>query len=192
MNSDSSHVMVDVECLSLKPHAVLLSLGAVRFDPTAYDEWSTLDYLSRTFYTAFSMDLQIQAGGHICADTLGWWMQQSPDAQSVFEDSNAMPIHSTPEALDNFREFVGECAGLWASPSHFDYPKLLWLYEANRMPFPVEYYKIHCAMTLKAVVDPTGENTKIHTMPGFVAHNALEDAKKQVLQVQQCLRLLKS
>lgn len=191
MNSDSSHVMVDVECLSLKPHAVLLSIGAVRFDPTAHDDWSTLDYMSRTFYTPLSMDLQIQAGGHISSDTLTWWMQQPPDAQRVFEESAAMPIHSTPSVLDNFREFVGECAGLWASPSHFDYPKLLWLHEANRMAFPVAYYNIHCGMSLKKIVDPSGENTKVHVLPGFVSHNALEDAKKQVLQVQQCLRLLK-
>lgn len=188
-----SNIMIDLECLSLQADAVILSIGAVRFDPSGEDDWTTLDYPSRMFYTALPMNVQIEIfNGHVDDDTLCWWMRQSKEAQHVFEESATMHKHSMNDALYKLIDFMGQCDGLWASPAHFDYPKLLWLSSKLGLTLPCEYWQVHCAMTLKHLADPTGKKTKIETLPGFIGHNALEDAKKQVLQVQQCLRLLKS
>jgi hypothetical protein len=87
---------------------------------------------------------------------------------------------------------MGQCDGLWASPAHFDYPKLLWLFQKTGLILPCHFWQVHCGMSLKNLVDPTGKKTKVTVPSGFVDHNALEDAKKQALQVKRCLRLLKS
>lgn len=184
--------MVDVECLSLQEDAVLLSIGAVRFDPRGEDSWMTIEYPSRMFYTALPLEVQFEGfGGHVDANTLQWWMQQSKEAQHVFEESAAMHKHSISEALNGLIDFMGQCDGLWASPAHFDYPKLLRLFRKCGLTIPIDFWQVHCAMSLKNLVDPEGK-THVETPLGFVGHNALEDAKKQAIQVQQCLRLLKS
>ena len=186
-------IMVDVECLSLQPNAVILSIGAIRFDSKNISDWTSIDYPSCSFYAALPLELQIENfGGHISADVLQWWMRQSSDAQSVFEECATQNKYALTEQLQGFIDFVGTCQSMWASPAHFDYPKLIWLFEKCGLPFPFEYWQIHCGATLRAIADPKKDQIDVYIPPGFTAHNALEDAKKQALQVQQCLKLLRS
>jgi len=194
MVKNTNHVMVDVECLSLRPDAVILSIGAVQFNPWHIDDWASLSLPSRSFYSALPMEIQIEEfGGHISAYTLAWWFRQLPDAQSVFEETTKIKNHHLHERLLAFTQFTGTTLdGLWATPSHFDYPKLDWLFDKCGIQFPCPYYRIHCGMSLKQLADPNGDRLEVYVPPGFTTHNALDDAKKQALQVQQCLRLLKS
>ena len=70
-----NHIMVDIETLDTVQSAVVLSIGAVAFDPHTKE-------LGEKFYVEFTTDLQAQQrlGRTISADTVTWWMQQGAAA----------------------------------------------------------------------------------------------------------------
>src|SRR4051812_25387336 len=89
-------VMIDTETLDTKPTAVILSIGACRFNE--------LDIDSNGFYRAITIESNMDEGRTISASTLRWWMKQEPAAQAVMHDPAAVPLS---QALDEFREWMG-------------------------------------------------------------------------------------
>ena len=72
------HIMIDVESLGTRADAVILSLGAVKFDLTS----GKID--DQGFYASISIDSNQELGRRIQEDTLLWWLKQDIAAQSVF------------------------------------------------------------------------------------------------------------
>ena len=73
-------VMIDLETLDTSPTAVVLSLGAVAFDPYTHAHGAT-------FYVEFTnfLEQQTGVGRTISPSTMLWWMQQNATAREVFE-----------------------------------------------------------------------------------------------------------
>ena len=66
------HVMIDLETMSLKPNAAIVSIGAVIFDDVGYNN---------SFYTSIDPDIYtVLPSFDIDASTLLWWLKQSPEA----------------------------------------------------------------------------------------------------------------
>ena len=70
-----NHVMVDLETLDLKPTAVILSIGAVRFSPDTGQVQSPED----GFHVACAVDDQIKYGFTIGEMTLAWWLKDNAE-----------------------------------------------------------------------------------------------------------------
>ena len=64
------HAMIDLETLSTNPNAVILTLGAVKFDP--YTVMKPYDDL----YFRVDVDSQTEMGRDVMQDTLDWWGKQ--------------------------------------------------------------------------------------------------------------------
>jgi hypothetical protein len=64
------HVMIDLETLSTRPDAVVLTLGGIKFDP--YTDQAPHDPL----YFRVDVDSQTALGRHVMDDTLNWWATQ--------------------------------------------------------------------------------------------------------------------
>ena len=67
--------MMDIETLSTRPDAVILTVGACKFDPYTQTE-TTGD-----FYLRINVDEQAQLGRHIDENTVAWWGQQAADVR---------------------------------------------------------------------------------------------------------------
>lgn len=65
-------VMFDVETLSLSPNAVIVSLGAAKFD-RAGRVWGT-------FFRRLDMESQLRGGREVSQSTLLWWLEQEESA----------------------------------------------------------------------------------------------------------------
>lgn len=165
-------VMADTETLGLNPDSVILSIGAVAFDPLKPD-------YREEFYVAIKLSSYvepIQRPFSIDYNTLQWWLQQSPEAQKVLTDPNALSVE---QALVEYASWATRIQpiGVWALGSDFDNALLNRAYRVMGLKYPYSYKHHRCARTLFNMfpcADPPFQGT---------AHNALADAKWQTDKV---------
>ena len=163
------HVMIDLETLGTTADAVILSIGAVKFNlDGAIDD--------AAFYGSISIDSCLQYGRRISEDTLIWWMQQSREAQAVFNE----PKETLDTVLGNFCDwFDNPDACAWANGPDFDLPMIAHaIAGCPDMEVPWKFWNSRCMRTYKSlpfaarVPKPAND------------HNALRDAVNQARYIQ--------
>lgn len=179
------HIMLDLETLDTSPTALVLSIGAVAFDPITGE-------LGERFYVEFTDDLAAQEtlGRTVSADTVKWWMQQNAMAKQVFGTVAEAGIRQTLGAgLGQFTQFVirngGKDAKIWANGADFDNVILGSLYRNAGLLPPWRYSNNRCFRT--AYREFAGADF-VRGNYG-VAHNALDDAIGQansLLEIMKC------
>lgn len=179
------HIMLDLETLDTRPSAVIVSIGAVAFDPHTRE-------LGDKFYVEMTGDLFAQQarGRTISADTVSWWMQQSADARMLF-DPNIANRRSTVDALDSFADFIaangGRDAEIWGNGADFDNILLGSMYESFDLRKPWSYSRNRCYRTMKNIGVGPRKAARMGTH-----HNALDDALTQAVHLQEIFACLKS
>ena len=166
-------VMFDLETLDTKPTAVILSLGAVKFDPKTE---SVPDQLPKLLLK-FDIDAQNDLGRTTSDDTIEWWGKQPPHIQEeAFGLEGRTPLH---EAIDQFHRFVWNSDRVW-SQGCFDIVIVEDLYRMVGRTPPWNYWQIRDSRTLFDFVDGKMDRSK--------HHDAMEDALEQARAVQRALK----
>jgi 3' exoribonuclease, RNase T-like len=167
-NKPARHVMLDLETLSTKPNATIVSIGAVAFDADGtYDE----------FYRVIDLDSyeNIPHGTFdVSFSTLAWWFRQSKSARDELGADSKVPLNV---GLHAFTEWLHagtfDLGGMWGNGANFDNVILGNAYDALRMVRPWGFRQDLCMRSIKALlpkVDVPREGTH---------HNALDDARWQ-------------
>lgn len=163
-------VMIDNETLGITADAVIMSIGAVKFDL----ETGEID--DAGFYASISIQSNLDHGRKIDEPTLIWWMNQSKEAQAVFHE----PKTTLDTALSDLIDFLDhDRRRVWSNGADFDIPMLSLAYSLMGMTPPWRFYNARCVRTYRAM--PAAQN-----VPKFVpkiAHNALHDAYAQAQHV---------
>ncbi len=169
------HLMVDMETMAVSPSAVVLSLGAVHFNPYGNGYGDKL-------YLRFDLDDQDKLNREIDPNTLDWWAKQDPKVmEEAFSPDNRVPLK---EAMDQFHKFAWGCDAFWAHGSLFDIAILEDLYRQIEKPVPWQYWQIRDTRTIFDLGwDPD--------MPQASKHDALQDAIRQSVGVQNVYAKLK-
>ena len=163
------HIMIDLETLATTADAVIVSLGAVKFDQKKIDD--------NAFYTPISLESNLLAGRKISESTLAWWMKQSDDARKVFGEAN-VPLES---ALDELKDWIGRGEyNIWSNGASFDIPILEHAYAQFGVEPPWKFWNSRCYRTLKSMAKA---RTVTFEAPKL-AHNALSDAYAQAQHLQ--------
>ena len=164
--------MLDIETLSTRPESVVLTLGAVKFDPWAAD----VDTDSG-LYVRCNVDEQINMGRHIQDETLEWWGKQAEDVrEEALGDHDRTGMNSM---LDQLNRFLVGSNNIWCQGPAFDIVILENLYRQMERPTPWQFWQIRDSRTLFGVHgDPRDKGAK-------GAHNALIDCYYQARAVQQ-------
>jgi len=160
-----SHIMLDLETMSLAPNAALVSIGAVRMTVRGED--------SGVFYRNITLQSSVDAGLHMDPSTVMWWMQQSERARG------ALAIRALPlaQALRDFAYWIApqEMADtqpiLWGNGAAADNVWLAEAYKAVGFPRPWSHKNDRCYRTFRAMhrdVEDPPENE--------ATHDALADA----------------
>ena len=68
------HAMIDLETLSTRPNATILTIGGVKFDPYSFAE------PSQGMYHRVDVDSQTAIGRDVMQETVEWWGQQAQEA----------------------------------------------------------------------------------------------------------------
>jgi hypothetical protein len=166
-------VMFDLETLDTKPSAVILSLGAVKFDPRQ----KGIDPNAERLSLRIEIDPQSAMGRTISEDTIAWWATQSMEAQeAAFGDANRVTVE---DAVEQFHKFVWNSERVWSQGS-FDVNIIEHLYTSINKPYAWQYWQVRDSRTLFDFVDGQLDRTK--------HHDAVEDAIAQAEAVQRALR----
>ena len=170
----AKHLMVDLETLATTPNAAILTIGAVTFDPN-----STKIY--NEFYRRVELESLDALDTYIDDGTLEWWSKQDEAAQDeAFDPEGREPIRSV---LDDFYKFCMGSSRFWSHGAAFDIVILEYYFRKINKPFPWNFWDVRDTRTLFDLgMDPE--------MPQANKHNALEDAKRQAIGVQNMFKKL--
>lgn len=162
------HIMIDLETLGTTADAVILSIGAVKFD------LATGKIDDNGFYRSVSVDSNLETKRRISEDTLIWWLEQTPAAQKVFHEAK----EHLSDALVELSDWVGtDNYEMWSNGADFDLPMLAHAYTQHSIEIPWKFWNSRCFRTYKNL--PGAKGIK-GAEPG-VKHNALFDAYNQAV-----------
>lgn len=172
----TTFVMLDIETVSKAPSAVILSLGAVKFDPYTETEPTS------PFYHLLDFDQQVELGRDVNAETLEWWGKQPANIQAAcFGDEGRTKVE---DFLKEFNRYLVGVDRVWAQGIVFDFGILENLYWMMKTPKPWKYNQVRDSRTLFDLgYDPRREMQ-------VEAHNALADAYFQARAVQKVYKRL--
>lgn len=171
----AKHLMVDLETMAVTPRAVVLSLGAVHFDP-----WS--NGYGDKLYFRIDLDDQDKLNREIDPNTLDWWSKQDPAImEEAFSPDNRVPLTT---AIDQFHKFAWGCDAFWSHGSAFDLIIIEDIYRQLNKNVPWQFWQMRDTRTLFDLgADPE--------MPKGGKHDALQDAIRQAIGVQTVYAKLK-
>jgi Fe-S cluster biosynthesis and repair protein YggX len=168
-------VMLDIETLCTKPEAVILTIGAVKFDPFS-------NKIGDGLYIKPDVDEQIARGRTVDESTVEWWGKQAED---VREEALGMADRiSIEEMYRQLNRFLVGAENVWAQGPVFDMVIMANIYRQYGWPTPWQYWQVNDSRTLfKVHGDP-----RVKGKAGL--HNALEDCISQAQAVQTVYKQL--
>lgn len=165
-NETDVHVMIDVETLGLAQNAIVLSIGAVVFDPTHQDRGIGDDYYAELDPERYP--------GSIDMSTVRFWLEKGNAPMGGQREGRHIGEHLSAW-LDR------ACGGdrkklvIWANGTDFDIPKLQYAYKLGKRQVPWGYSAVRDARTVYKLFDPD----KLLAPVTNPSHNALDDARNQ-------------
>tara|TARA_X000000368_G_C23048162_1_gene720067 strand:- start:520 stop:1029 length:510 start_codon:yes stop_codon:yes gene_type:complete len=159
MDISSKQIVLDLETLSTRSNAAIVSIGAV-----AIDNLEIVD----EFYVNVDPKTCKDVGLHIDPITIEWWAEQDRETREALQ-INPVPLQ---EALDKFVSWYGsESIPIWGFGANFDVVIMESALQAEGITAPWKFWDIYCLRTLSNVLD--------RRLPKKNNHNALDDAKAE-------------
>jgi hypothetical protein len=170
------HYMIDTETLGTQSTSVILSIGAVCFDPTT-------GYIGSEFYQNIEPTSCQKAGLTIDASTVTWWMDQSEEARKALTSDRV----SLDAALLGLSQFLNSDSDLriWAHSPMFD---VVILEHACRAVGQKQPWGYRDPRDTRTIFDLAGVN--LADFASGTYHNALDDARNQAKAVCEAYRRL--
>ncbi len=164
-------ISIDLETLSTRPDAAMVSIGAAAFDRDT-------GAIEDTFYAVINLDSAI-ADHHVCSATLQWWMCQGDAARAVFMDASKSTLRDALEALHRFASQYPD-ANVWGNGANFDVAILEYAYARHfgYQSAPWKFWNVRDMRTIVEAAAAIGFDKKSITFQG-TAHNARDDAAHQ-------------
>jgi DNA polymerase III epsilon subunit-like protein len=170
------NVMIDLETVSLRPTAAIISIGAVVFDVEE-------ERLGPEFYSTIDLNSSLLLGLSREQGALDWWAKEENREARDKLTIDAKPL---PDVLSSFNKWLGNDTTQivpWSNGATFDIVILKNALETCGLSVPWKYFNESCYRTLKRLYPQV-------LMPRqTLKHHALEDAK---YQAKHCMRILNS
>ncbi len=166
------HCMIDIETLSSRPTAAIVSIGACKFDN---------EHILEKFYVNISAADCKKHGLHFSPETIEWWSHQPKEARQQWQKD---PVDLNT-GLDAFIDWYGtRSLWTWSNGADFDLPILENAMWAVGKETPWKYTDSRCVRTITGIT-----KRKIDRSEG-TAHNALDDAINQAKFIQEFLKAM--
>jgi hypothetical protein len=168
--------MIDLETLSTRSNAVIMSIGVVQFDLRG----NTLDRLH------YRVDIHdcIKHGLHVHGGTVQWWLEQpKKNIDNLLKIESVYGLEQALHKLEyEFLPMLKECTYVWSHGSNFDVVVLENAYQAIGREVWWKYKNVRDTRTLFDLAD--------YKYVAKGGHDALEDARNQAQAVQEAYQLL--
>jgi hypothetical protein len=166
-------IMLDLETLATSPDSVILTFGAVKFDP-----FNTEQDFDTGLYYRIDVDEQISLGRQVDQGTVNWWGSQNEEVrEEALGEHDRISLEQFTQSLNRF---VVGANRIWAQGPVFDIVILENLYRQLGKPTPWPYYLIRDSRTLLKALGDT-------RTPGTMLHNALADCVSQAQAIQHAV-----
>lgn len=175
----ANDIMIDIESLDTSPNCVILTIGAVRFDPKG------MGVVERLELRPMIEEQTEKFNRVINDDTLRWWGTQSEDAlEEAMGDRNRISFR---ECMETLYKFCWNRRAVWSNGAGFDVVAMesAWRNLDMRIPWP--YYTVRDTRTLYEIA---GVRLKDKKYGSKTTHKAVEDAEHQAIVVQDAYRNL--
>lgn len=167
--------MTDIETLGTRAGAMILSIGAVYFDPVSGD-------LGDQFYTNIRIREQTELGMFTDPSTVAWWAK--PDQSQAKASLMLEPRPPILSALTQYSQFARKAKYFWANDPDFDYVLMQEAYRLLDVPVPWKYFNKRSCRTIYHLGGVKPDRTV------GIAHNALDDAIQQAKAVHHATKVL--
>lgn len=168
------HVMIDLETQGIRPTSIILSLGAVVFDPAT-------GVIGSEFYRNVDVASCEAIGLTRDQSTMDWWEDQSAEARKALEEDQ-QPITSVISDFTTWWKSVG-AINPWSHGATFDIAILENIYLQLGLDAPWDFWNVRCCRTILAC-----SNRRIYRPKDSVKHNALDDARAQAAAIAASFR----
>jgi hypothetical protein len=171
--------MIDIETLSTRSNATIVSIGAIKFDrknPTP--ELKDM----KTFYTKIDIDSCKEKGMHVDDSTIQWWGKQDPQIrwEALENKDGRVSINEALQTLRDFIEHNSEKAPLiWANGDDFDCVILAEAFRLCYMPTPWKFWDTR---DVRTVLDLAG--IKQYQLPKVDKHHPVNDCWRQIYGIK--------
>ena len=175
--------MMDLETLSVRPNAVILVIGAIKFNrgKTLSEKITEKDIKKQDcFYRRITIESCIKEGMHIDPNTRKWWESQEYSVKfEAIINKDRIPLR---EALKEFSEWFGkfERTKIWGNGSSFDCTILGEAYKICKMNPPWRFW---LERDLRTMLDIG--SVRMCDLPQYQKHNALYDCYRQIIGFQR-------
>ena len=154
-----THIMLDLETMSLASNAAIITIGAVEFDERS---------IGTTFYERIHPDSAMAEGLDVDPETMAWWERQDHKIRAeAFGGEKTLR-----QVLLEFTAWLPDDAIVWGNGAAADNVWLANAYAAADLPKPWYYCNDRCYRTMLGMFPVKRVKSK-------KAHHALHDAKAQ-------------
>ena len=175
--------MIDLETLDVTPNCVILSIGAVTFNPNGIGIMDKLELRP-------TIDDQTEKYHRtISESTLKWWSQQNEEAiEEAFSDHGRIPFRNCMEQL---YKFCWNRDAVWSNGAAFDVVAcesgMMQTLTEYSNPIPWPFWTVRDTRTLYNIAGVSLKDKKYGTK---TTHKAVEDASHQAIVVQDAYKKL--
>jgi hypothetical protein len=176
-------IMIDLETLSTKNNAIILTIGAIKFNRN--NDWGedfTIESIheSKKFYKRITIESCEKLGLDRDANTEKWWNEQDKDAkEEAF--GFVKDRYDIIEVLKMFSKWFGNSRYVWGNGSSFDITILTEAYSRCGLELPWKFYNIRDLRTLLDLY-----NVRLSNFTNNSKHNALYDCFYQIKALKSC------
>jgi hypothetical protein len=164
------HIMIDLETLSTHQNAVIVQIGAVKFD---FNGGMTDEFL-------INIDMQdsMKYHLHIEKETVEWWAKQDKEIRMSWQTDK----HTLKDAMTQFNGFVDTQSLLWSNGAPFDMSILRWSIEEVGLKRGWSWWNEIDFRSLNTLFD--------NRLPKGNTHNAMDDCKHQIGHLMNFMKML--
>lgn len=175
-----SHIMLDLETMGIVSNSIILTIGAIKFDPST--DIGPIEKCD-TFYRRINIE-SCRAVGLLSEEkTIKWWNSQ--DSSVKFEAIENPDRLVLTQVLLEFNKWFGKSLKIWSHGNDFDCVILGNAYKACNLTPPWKFWNTRDTLTL---FDLARVNIKDFCQDNI--HHALHDSYRQILATQKSLKKL--
>lgn len=171
-----TQVMIDIETLGTGHDAVILSIGAAKFD---FQREGLID----SFYQAVDPGSCQHYGLSVTMSTVMWWLDEDrAEARKALLAESRLDLATV---LEGFSMWFGpESLPVWGNGATFDNVIVRTAFERVHLDCPWKFWHDRCYRTVKALAP------EIEIIREGTHHDALADAVSQAKHLQRIVRQL--
>lgn len=174
--------MIDIETLSTKNNAVILTIGAIKFNINKELDKTKQLYMRINLQSCKNLRL------HTDNNTVKWWKEQSAEAQyEVFEHPDRIDIK---DALNKLSEFLKDTKCIWANSPNFDCVILENAFNKCKIDVPWKFWNLRDCRTVYSLARLNLATFRKNIEDKNAAHNALNDCVMQVLALKESFKII--